>query len=187
MLQLQPGAAARGAGAPCSRRAAPTPIRAAALHTHARCTTDTVLFSAAARRNVKLVCRAAAATERPAAKPEAEVPGMTAFLDSLKYDRDGLLAVIVQVRVAAGEATALHAAPADHLVATPLICCAARGHWRGADASVRQPCSCVRDDANRVWDVACACPRCISSMYAISHIVTQLLVGDTRVPRVAAN
>jgi hypothetical protein len=43
---------------------------------------------------------AASTPAAPAAvKPEAEVPGMTAFLDSLKYDKDGLVAVIVQVHM----------------------------------------------------------------------------------------
>jgi hypothetical protein len=32
-------------------------------------------------------------------KPEAEVPGMTAYLDSLRWSKDGLVPVIAQVRV----------------------------------------------------------------------------------------
>ena len=39
----------------------------------------------------------------PAVKPEKDVPGMSTFLDSLKY-ADGLVAVIVQVRDGAGSA-----------------------------------------------------------------------------------
>lgn len=33
----------------------------------------------------------------PAVKPETQVPGMTSFLDSLKFNQDNLVAVIVQV------------------------------------------------------------------------------------------
>jgi len=33
----------------------------------------------------------------PAVKSENEVPGMSSFLDSLKYNQDHLVAVIVQV------------------------------------------------------------------------------------------
>ena len=40
-------------------------------------------------------------------KPEKDVPGMSTFLDSLKY-ADGLVAVIVQVRDGAGSAWRLH-------------------------------------------------------------------------------
>lgn len=32
-------------------------------------------------------------------KPEAEVPGMTAYLDSLRWGKDGLVPVIAQVRI----------------------------------------------------------------------------------------
>jgi hypothetical protein len=47
-----------------------------------------------------LACRAAAAAGAAAAvRPESEVEGMAAFLDSLKYNKDGLVAVIVQVGV----------------------------------------------------------------------------------------
>lgn len=51
-----------------------------------------------------LAAAAAAATPAPPTtqpvKPEQEVAGMTAFLDGLKWDKSGLVAVIVQVRVA---------------------------------------------------------------------------------------
>ncbi len=40
---------------------------------------------------------AAAAVAEPAVRGEQDVPGMTAFLDGLKWDSAGLVAVIVQV------------------------------------------------------------------------------------------
>lgn len=36
--------------------------------------------------------------ETKAVVPEANVPGMSAFLDSLKWDNNGLIAVVAQVR-----------------------------------------------------------------------------------------
>jgi hypothetical protein len=55
-----------------------------------------VLRPAGPRRARLQTCAAAAAPVE--VKPEAAVPGMTAFLDSLKWDKDGLVAVIVQAR-----------------------------------------------------------------------------------------
>ena len=42
----------------------------------------------------RIVCSAAAA---PAVRTEQDVPGMSAYLDSLKWDQNGLVAVIAQV------------------------------------------------------------------------------------------
>lgn len=39
----------------------------------------------------------AAAVQQQAVKPEGDVPGMTAYLDSLRWNKDGLVAVIAQV------------------------------------------------------------------------------------------
>ena len=47
----------------------------------------------------ELLATAGASGAAPAVvKPEAEVKGMTAFLDSLKYDTNGLVSIVVQVR-----------------------------------------------------------------------------------------
>jgi hypothetical protein len=68
--------------------------RAAARPAAAACR---ALRPAAGPRRARLqTCAAAAAPAE--VKPEAAVPGMTAFLDSLKWDKDGLVAVIVQAR-----------------------------------------------------------------------------------------
>lgn len=47
----------------------------------------------AVARRMPIVCSAAPAS----VKPESDVPGMSKFLDSLKYNKDNLVAVIVQV------------------------------------------------------------------------------------------
>lgn len=52
--------------------------------------------------SITRICSAAAAEAAPAGasrpvKPEQDVKGMTQFLDSLKFDKNGLVAVIVQV------------------------------------------------------------------------------------------
>jgi len=50
-------------------------------------------------RQQRVACRAvAAAPQQQDVKPEGEVPGMSAYLDSLKWNSDGLVAVIAQVR-----------------------------------------------------------------------------------------
>jgi hypothetical protein len=66
---------------------------------HMRCAAQRLL-----KRSVRKGMAVAAAVSeasvtaagRPAPKPEADVTGMTAFLDSLKYDSAGLVAAIVQ-------------------------------------------------------------------------------------------
>ena len=45
---------------------------------------------------------ASAAAAPPAWKPEAEVPGMSEYLDSLKWSKDGLVPVIAQASGVAG-------------------------------------------------------------------------------------
>jgi len=55
---------------------------------------------------------APAAVAEPAVRGEQDVPGMTAFLDGLKWDAAGLVAVIVQVRASpAPSERAAHHAP----------------------------------------------------------------------------
>lgn len=50
-----------------------------------------------APKRTEQLCNAASAP--PASvKPESEVPGMSAYLDSLKWDKSGLVAAIAQVR-----------------------------------------------------------------------------------------
>ncbi len=67
----------------------------------------------AAPASISLKCSAAQQAQQqtaaPAVKAEGQVPGMTAFLDSLKYDKDGLVAVIAQVRTTHGALTAVRA------------------------------------------------------------------------------
>jgi hypothetical protein len=46
------------------------------------------------RQLYPIACSAGAA---PAVKAEQDVPGMTGYLDSLKWDQNGLVAVIAQV------------------------------------------------------------------------------------------
>lgn len=55
------------------------------------------------------VCNAGAAAPMPTVRSEQEVPGMAKFLDSLKYNSDGLVAVIVQVTGALMLQATLHA------------------------------------------------------------------------------
>jgi hypothetical protein len=51
-------------------------------------------------RGYRTLVTCAAAVEQRAVKPESEVPGMSAYLDSLRWNNDGLVAVIAQVRLA---------------------------------------------------------------------------------------
>ena len=53
---------------------------------------------ALAHRRITRQCIASAAAPSAAAvKPEAEVPGMSAYLDSLRWSKDGLIPAIAQV------------------------------------------------------------------------------------------
>jgi hypothetical protein len=67
---------------------------AAPLPNHARSPCASVAAAASAVGGAELA-------ERLAVKAERNVPGMSAFLDSLKWDKNSLVAVIVQVRAAA--------------------------------------------------------------------------------------
>jgi hypothetical protein len=51
------------------------------------------------QRNTAVICHAAEAEQQQKVQvqPEAAVPGMAAYLDSLKWAKDGLVPVIVQV------------------------------------------------------------------------------------------
>lgn len=44
-----------------------------------------------------IAAAAAAAQQQQAVQPEGEVPGMSAYLDGLRWNNDGLVAVIAQV------------------------------------------------------------------------------------------
>lgn len=48
----------------------------------------------------RLVAASVAAAPRNAVRPEGEVPGMSAYLESLRWNSDGLVAVIAQARAA---------------------------------------------------------------------------------------
>ena len=103
MLHLSSPAAAAGNGkrsAAADRFAIPSVPRRTAAALNA----SSSRINREARLNI--ATRAAAAQEqqqqeqqqqRPAVKPEGEVPGMSAYLDGLKWNSDGLVAVIAQV------------------------------------------------------------------------------------------
>lgn len=77
-----------------------------------------------------------AAQQQPAA-PEGELDGMSDFLDSLKWDADGLVAVIAQVGTCSHDCTpvAWFDQQPDGGIAGA---CAACGHRRGAHAGLRR-------------------------------------------------
>jgi hypothetical protein len=60
-------------------------------------TTARLSTAARAHRRVTLKCSASSAAPSAAVKPEAEVPGMSAYLDSLRWSKDGLIPAIAQV------------------------------------------------------------------------------------------
>lgn len=66
------------------------------------------------RRAYKPLVTCAAAVEQRAVKPEGEVPGMSAYLDSLKWNSDGLVAVIAQVGWVLRRRSAMHAGRASN-------------------------------------------------------------------------
>lgn len=70
---------------------APVPVRVQASFAPRRLLAGPALHSGPGTRDAG--CRAAAAAE---AQPEAAVEGMTAFLDSLKWDKNGLVVAIAQ-------------------------------------------------------------------------------------------
>ena len=76
----------------CGRNGAwaPVPVRVQAAFAPRLRLTGPALHSGPGSRDAG--CRAAAA----AAQPEAAVEGMTAFLDSLKWDKNGLVVAIAQ-------------------------------------------------------------------------------------------
>ena len=75
-------------------------------------------------RRPRVVC--AAAAQQQAVRPEAEVPGMSPYLDSLRWNSDGLVAVIAQVCI--GSVCTICAAASRHGFDRCACCCDVRTH-----------------------------------------------------------
>ncbi len=82
---------------------------------------------------------------------EQQLPGMSSFLDSLKWSRDGLVAVIVQVNGSVGFTAEIsyrlsewHLYVEDFVGLSPT----ARGHWRSAHAGICRPHSYLRNPSD---------------------------------------